>query len=214
MISAKPKRPIATPTTPMPSDSSGDAEREALRPGVDVGADDAEQEARDDHRDGLDQRAAREHDRADEAQHHQEILGRAELRAAPTAGTATPATSMVATVPAKNEPSAAMAKRGAGLALARHLVAVEARHHGRRFARHVEQHGGGRSAVLRAVVDAGQHDERGRVGCSAYVVGSSIAMVATGPMPGSTPMSVPSMHPKNAYMRLTGVKATPKPVAR
>src|SRR4029450_2380820 len=51
-------------------------------------------------------------------------------------------------------------------------------------------------------------------GCSAYVVGSSIAIVATGPMPGSTPISVPSMQPMNAYMRLTGVKATPKPVAR
>ena len=35
-------------------------------------------------------------------------------------------------------------------------------------------------------------------GCSAYVVGSSIAIVATGPMPGSTPISVPSSEPISA----------------
>ena len=32
-------------------------------------------------------------------------------------------------------------------------------------------------------------------GGSAYVAGNSMAMVATGPMPGSTPMSVPSRQP-------------------
>ncbi len=51
-------------------------------------------------------------------------------------------------------------------------------------------------------------------GCSAYVVGSSIAMVATGPMPGSTPISVPSSVPINAYIMLIGVSATEKPSAR
>src|SRR5262245_21168540 len=51
-------------------------------------------------------------------------------------------------------------------------------------------------------------------GCSAYVVGSSMAMVATGPMPGSTPISVPRSAPISAYRRLTGVSATEKPSAR
>src|SRR5215472_9023703 len=51
-------------------------------------------------------------------------------------------------------------------------------------------------------------------GCNAYVVGSSMAMVATGPMPGRTPISVPTSAPINAYMRLNGVSATPNPVAR
>src|SRR6266540_3003579 len=51
-------------------------------------------------------------------------------------------------------------------------------------------------------------------GCSAYVVGSSIAIVATGPMPGSTPISVPSSTPTNAYSALTGVSATENPSAR
>src|SRR3954469_15343823 len=39
-------------------------------------------------------------------------------------------------------------------------------------------------------------------------------MVATGPMPGSTPISVPSTQPMKQYSRLIGVTATPKPMAR
>jgi hypothetical protein len=35
-------------------------------------------------------------------------------------------------------------------------------------------------------------------GSSAYVVGSNIAIVATGPIPGSTPISVPRSVPTNA----------------
>jgi hypothetical protein len=35
-------------------------------------------------------------------------------------------------------------------------------------------------------------------GGSAYVAGSSIAIVATGPMPGSTPISVPTSAPMKA----------------
>src|SRR5262245_65699875 len=46
------------------------------------------------------------------------------------------------------------------------------------------------------------------------VIGSSIAMVATGPTPGSTPISVPSMTPISAYSRWIGVTATPKPRIR
>src|ERR671938_240482 len=46
------------------------------------------------------------------------------------------------------------------------------------------------------------------------VIGNSMAMVATGPMPGSTPISVPSRQPISAYNRWIGVKATPKPMIR
>ena len=46
------------------------------------------------------------------------------------------------------------------------------------------------------------------------VSGNSIAMVAIGPMPGSTPISVPISAPRSAKPRLAGVSATPKPVAR
>src|SRR5687767_10039694 len=51
-------------------------------------------------------------------------------------------------------------------------------------------------------------------GSSLKVSGSSMAMVAIGPMPGSTPISVPTMAPMKANARLAGVKATPKPMAR
>jgi hypothetical protein len=50
-------------------------------------------------------------------------------------------------------------ERRAGAALARHLVAVDGSHHRRRFARHVDQDRRRRTAVLGAVVDAGQHDQ-------------------------------------------------------
>src|ERR1700719_3744803 len=39
-------------------------------------------------------------------------------------------------------------------------------------------------------------------------------MVATGPMPGRTPIKVPTSAPIKAYRRLIGVSATPKPRAR
>src|SRR6202521_6434178 len=46
------------------------------------------------------------------------------------------------------------------------------------------------------------------------VAGSSIAIVAIGPMPGSTPISVPRMHPMKQYQMLLQVRATPKPSTR
>ena len=50
-------------------------------------------------------------------------------------------------------------ERRAGAALARHLVAVDAGDHRGGFARQVDQNGRGRAAVLRAVEDAGEHDQ-------------------------------------------------------
>ena len=43
------------------------------------------------------------------------------------------------------------------------------------------------------------------------VIGSSIAMVATEPMPGSTPIRVPTSAPIRQNMMLYGWAATPKP---
>ena len=70
------------------------------------------------------------------------------------------AISSVPKVPAANEPMAAMASAGPGAALPRHLVAVDAGDDGGRLAGQVDQDRGGRAAVLRAVIDAGQHDQR------------------------------------------------------
>ncbi len=64
-----------------------------------------------------------------------------------------------ANMPATKEPMAEMARAGPGAALAGHLVAVEAGYDRGRFARRVDQDGGGGTAVHRPVEDAGQHDD-------------------------------------------------------
>src|SRR5258705_4029014 len=51
-------------------------------------------------------------------------------------------------------------------------------------------------------------------GGSTKVAGSSIEMVAIGPMPGSTPISVPSSTPMKQYQMLLRVSATPNPRIR
>src|SRR5262249_5967206 len=51
-------------------------------------------------------------------------------------------------------------ERGPGAALPRHLVAVEAGNDGGGFTWDVDQHRGGRAAVLRTVVNAREHDQR------------------------------------------------------
>ncbi len=51
-------------------------------------------------------------------------------------------------------------ERRARPALPRHLVAVDGGHGRGGLARHVDEDRGGRAAILRAVVDAGQHDQR------------------------------------------------------
>ena len=49
------------------------------------------------------------------------------------------------------------------------------------------------------------------VGSTCAVIGNSIATVTAGPMPGSTPMAVPSAQPRKAHSRLIGVPAVAKP---
>src|SRR5215470_10230172 len=46
------------------------------------------------------------------------------------------------------------------------------------------------------------------------VIGSSIAMVASGPRPGSTPTSVPTSAPIRHRRTFHGLSATPKPRTR
>ena len=49
------------------------------------------------------------------------------------------------------------------------------------------------------------------VGGRLNVIGSSIAIVATGPMPGSTPISVPRKQPTKQYHKFCQCSATEKP---
>src|SRR6185295_19445802 len=51
-------------------------------------------------------------------------------------------------------------------------------------------------------------------GGSPNVIGNSMAIVAKGPMPGSTPISVPTSAPIRHSPRLVGVTATEKPNQR
>src|SRR5262244_1451287 len=51
-------------------------------------------------------------------------------------------------------------------------------------------------------------------GSKLNVIGRSMVMVATGPIPGSTPISVPTMHPTKASPRLGSVSAVENPSAR
>src|SRR5688572_2868999 len=46
------------------------------------------------------------------------------------------------------------------------------------------------------------------------VIGSSIAIAASGPMPGSTPTSVPTVTPMKQYIRLIGERAVLNPSVR
>src|SRR3954452_17715293 len=52
------------------------------------------------------------------------------------------------------------------------------------------------------------------VGSKPNVIGSSIAIVAIGPTPGSTPISVPTMQPTKQRKMLLSVSATPNPIPR
>jgi hypothetical protein len=52
------------------------------------------------------------------------------------------------------------------------------------------------------------------VGSSLNVDGSKRAKVATGPIPGKTPINVPIRHPTRQKKRFMGRNATEKPVPR
>ena len=52
------------------------------------------------------------------------------------------------------------------------------------------------------------------VALSPKVTGSRIEMPDSGPMPGSTPTSVPTRQPRKAYQRLSSWKAMAKPCTR
>ena len=49
------------------------------------------------------------------------------------------------------------------------------------------------------------------IGPSAYVIGNNILIVAVGPSPGSTPISVPINAPNRQYAKFVNDPATDKP---
>ncbi|MNH86493.1 hypothetical protein D3C73_389540 [compost metagenome] len=52
------------------------------------------------------------------------------------------------------------------------------------------------------------------VGSTFAVIGSNNATVNAGPIPGRTPMAVPSKQPMKPHIRLIGVSAAENPIAR
>ena len=55
---------------------------------------------------------------------------------------------------------------------------------------------------------------RAAIGGNAYVAGKSIAIVATGPSPGNTPIKVPNTQPIKQYIKFCNVNAVSKPSDR
>ena len=135
-------------------------EGHAAGAGFEIGADHRQQQAEHDHGDRLEHRALRQHDRKDQTEHHErEVFGRPEQQC--EAGQRRTERRHQHGRHATGEERADRRdrQRGARASLPRHLVAVERGDHGRRFARDVDQDRRGRSAVLRAVIDAGEHDQ-------------------------------------------------------
>ena len=110
-------------------------------------------------------RAARQHHGEDQAHDHErEILGRAEDQRELGERGAERRDDEGRHGAGEERADGRDAERHAGAALAGHLVAVERGDHGGRLAGNVDQDRRGRAAVLGAVVDAGQHDQRaGRI---------------------------------------------------
>ena len=141
----------------------GIAEGHARHAGVDVDADEPEQQPDKHHRDRLRRRAMREHDRAGEAEQHQaEIFRRGEFEREPAHRHAGGDDDDGRDRAGEERCDGGDRERRAGAALLRHLVPVETGDDGGGFARQIDQDRGGRAAILRAVENAGEHDQRRR----------------------------------------------------
>ena len=161
-ISPSPNSPTATGTMPMPSPSSGMLKLIAEVPGHHVDADGAEQEPERRHQQRARERGGRHVGEEDRGRARAARCIRAARSAARRwRAAARPAVSTIDAERAGDERADRRdAQRRAGAALPGHGVAVDAGHHRGGFARDAQQDRGGRAAVLRAVIDAGQHHDR------------------------------------------------------
>ena len=161
MISAMPKMPMASTAKSMPSARNGRPKVMRSSP-VSRSVPTVESSTPDqDHGHRPEDRAARQHHREDEAHDHQrEILCRAEHQGEARERSAERRDDEGRHRAGEERADGRDAERHAGAALAGHLVAVERGDHGGRLAGNVDQDRRGRAAVLGAVIDAGQHDQR------------------------------------------------------
>ncbi len=161
MISAKPNRPIATLTTPRPSVNSGTPNEKRAAPELTSVPTMPSSRPSTIIAIALSSEPCASTDGADQPQHHQrEVFGGAELERELRQRDGHRRDEDRGDASGEEGAERRGRERRAGLPLTRHLVAVEAGHRGRGLARHVEQDRRRRAAVLRAVVDAGEHDQR------------------------------------------------------
>ena len=141
------------------------AEGEARLAGLQVDADQAEPDAEEQRRQSSDRGRAEHRRHRHEREHHQrEIIGRPEFERPLHHDGREERDAEGADRPGDERADGGGRERRAGAAVAGHLVALERRDDGGAFARGVEQDRGGRAAIHRAVIDAGEQDEgRGRL---------------------------------------------------
>jgi hypothetical protein len=188
----------------------GQVHGEALHAAVDVGADLAEQHADQAHRHAVEQAAGGDEAHADEADQHQgAVVGRPEQEGH-LAQRGRQEGEHDDGHRAADEARDARGEQGQpGLALERHLVAVDAGHDAAGV-RDLHRDGADAVAVLGAVVDAGQHDERA-AGGNGIRQRQQDADGGQRAQPGSRPTSVPTVQPMAQYIRFCQVSAWPNP---
>ena len=198
------------PNIPMPSTATSSPSSSSAAPNVmrkcavtEVGPDRGKEDAEDDREDRIEHRPASERRGEDEADDHQgKILGRAEGKRHRRQRKRQAGDKDVETVPAKNEPKPpCRARCRHGLALP--FRARRAPSRSSCVPRGSRENRRRRAAILRPVIDARDHDE-GAAGSKPKVNGRRIAMVAIGPIPGRTPIRVPSMQPTKQRKILIG----------
>ena len=141
----------------------GHVEGEALRSGVHVGADEAEQQPEEHHRDRLGDRPAGQDDGCHETERHQgTVVGWAELLRHERQRLGKQHDDDRSDGAREERADGRNRQRGTGTAIAGHLIAVETGHDRRRLARQVHQDRRRRTAIGSAVIDAGEHDQRSR----------------------------------------------------
>ena len=142
-----------------PVEQDVDPHGEAIGTALDVGADQPEQNAEHDHRDRLEHRAVRQHDRRNQTQQHdRDVVGRVEQERDRGERRAGRGDQDGDDRPGEQGGDRRHGERRPGAALLRHLVPVEHGDHRGGLARDLHQDGGGRAAVLGAVEHARQHD--------------------------------------------------------
>ena len=138
----------------------GHAEGVALRAGLEIGADRAEKQAEHRHGYALDRRAARQRRSRQQAEQHERAdFGRTELQRRPHQQRRQEDHLGDAPGRADERGDHREAERDAAAALLGHREAVEAGHRVRRVTWQIEQDRADRAAVLRAIHDAGQHQD-------------------------------------------------------